>query len=134
MNMTKEHICVQTGIACGYPCFGGCPLYEDAKIQQDKIYAEIAKAEKEEHEANMKLLEENGIPAEDFKNLLDYCNLTGKIEVVQKPKGDNQNEKFGIFKQVFVDQWSVGMEGDSFAGFIYGKFDKSKWLKIPYEC
>ncbi len=26
---TKEHICVQTGIACGFPCFDGCPIYKD---------------------------------------------------------------------------------------------------------
>ena len=25
----KEHICIQTGRPCGFPCHGGCPVYRD---------------------------------------------------------------------------------------------------------
>ena len=98
-----------------------------------KVDAEIAQAEKEEHEHNMKLLAENNIPDEDFKDLIDFCSI-GRLEIVKEPTGDNQNEQYGVFKSVFVDQWTRGMEGDSFAGFIYGKLSKGKWLKVPYEC
>lgn len=71
---------------------------------------------------------------EDFKELLDFANVTDKLEIVSKPDGDNQNESCGVFTEVWVDQWSVGMEGDSFEGFIYGKFADMEWLKIPYSC
>lgn len=71
---------------------------------------------------------------EDFKGLLDFAGVTGKIEIVSKPDGDNQDESCGVFTEVWVDQWSVGMEGDSFEGFIYGKFSDTEWLKIPYSC
>lgn len=27
-NEKDEHICVQTGIACGFPCWHECPLWE----------------------------------------------------------------------------------------------------------
>jgi hypothetical protein len=70
----------------------------------------------------------------DFKKLLDFATVTAKFEIVSEPDGENQNEVRGVFTEVWVDQWSVGMEGDSFEGFIYGKFSDTKWLKIPYSC
>ena len=70
----------------------------------------------------------------DFKNLLDFANVRDKLEIVSKPDGENQNEECGVFTEVRVDQWSVGMEGDSFEGFIYGKFANMEWIKIPYSC
>lgn len=69
----------------------------------------------------------------DFKALLDYCYITEKIEFVDKPEGDKQDEECGSFKNIHVDQWSAGMEGDLYAGFIYAKY-KNKWIKIPYSC
>ena len=93
----------------------------------DKYYREIA-------EHNDVILKEFKVPAKDFMSLLDYSDVTGKMEVVEKPGGSNNHEKRGMFKAVWVDQWSVGMEGDSFEGFIYGKLADGKWLKVPYSC
>ena len=70
----------------------------------------------------------------DFKKLLDFATVNDKLDIVSEPEGDNQNESCGVFTEVWIDQWSVGMEGDSFEGFIYGKFDNMKWLVIPYSC
>lgn len=102
--------------------------------QMNDAYAEIAKAEKEDNEYNDKLLKEIGASWKDFKSLLDGSYHYGKIEIVNNPNGTDQDEKVGIFKQIFVDQWTTGTEGDSFAGYIYARFDKNKWLKIRYEC
>ena len=74
------------------------------------------------------------IPEEDFKDLLQDAQLNGKLEFVNEPIGDDQHEQSGIFKEIFVDQWTTNMEGDSFAGFIYGKLKENKWLKVPYYC
>jgi hypothetical protein len=68
-----------------------------------------------------------------FKDLLEFCNVSGKIELVDKPDGDKQNENYGMFKNVYVEQWTTGMESDSFAGFIYTNV-KGQWIKIPYSC
>ena len=65
--------------------------------------------------------------------MLDGCFCNGKIEKVGKPSGDKQNEEFGIFKDIHVDQWTVGTEGDSFNGHIYARV-KNQWYKIPYYC
>ena len=72
---------------------------------------------------------------EDFKELMQLANVTGKLEIVSEPGGEvAQNESYGVFTEVWVDQRSVGMEGDSFEGFVYGKFADAEWLKIPYSC
>ena len=33
MPAVKESICVQTGLECGFPCHGGCPLYDNLKLR-----------------------------------------------------------------------------------------------------
>ena len=93
--------------------------------------------ERIEHNAKVmeKIISEVGNKAlEGYKQLLDGVDISDKIEIVDKPVGDKQNEDCGVFTEVWVNQWSVGTEGDSFEGFIYGRFAKEKWLKIPYTC
>lgn len=57
-NDKKEHICIQTGMPCGMPCYSGCPLYDkdgaDAKILQstgvfssNQVFDAIAMARKD---------------------------------------------------------------------------------------
>jgi hypothetical protein len=106
------------------------------------IYAEIDKQNKEITNFNEKVFKEvqdlcnvdRDTVDKDFKSLLDFAELIDKIEIVKKPEGENQFESCGIFTKVYVDQCSVGMSGDSFAGYIYGKIADKKWLKVPYEC
>jgi hypothetical protein len=69
-----------------------------------------------------------------FDDLVDGCSITSKLKITDKPSGKKQNEDCEYFKDIHVDQWSVGESGDSFEGFIYARFQFNKWLKIPYEC
>jgi hypothetical protein len=84
---------------------------------------------------NNKILSEfTPIDLRDFWGLVDFCELNGKIEWVENKEGNEQmDDDRGIFTNVHIDQWSVGMEGDSFAGYIY-TYVKGKWLQIPYYC
>ncbi len=111
---------------------------EEIRIDQeqiDKVYAELAAYDKEVREHNEKLISEIGVTAaEDFKDLTDDIHVHEKMEIVDKPSGTNNDESFGVFTEVFVDQWSVGMEWDSFEGFLYARFAEDKWLKIRYSC
>lgn len=106
----------------------------------DKEYAEameeIAKHERAVCDHNNSLVRSLGKSAhKDFKNLIDCCDVTGKIEFVDKPNGSNQSDDdSGIFTNTHVDQWSVGIEGDSYEGFIYTQIPDKRWLKIPYSC
>lgn len=103
---------------------------------QNLHWKEWEKLARETDFHNDTLIKSFGATAEkDFEELLDGCAIPecGKIEVVEKPKGNRQHENCGIFKNVYVDQWSVGDSGDSFEGNIYARVEK-KWYKIPYYC
>lgn len=60
----------------------------------------------------------------------------GEFEVVSNPGGKMQKEtEFGrSIKYIWVDQWSVGMEGDSFEGYIWVQLKENKYLKFRYSC
>ncbi len=107
--------------------------------QYDEAMNSLQQFENERLEHNTKIIaqiidEVGNKTLKSYERLLDGAYVTDKIQIVDKPNGDNNYEEFGVFKDVWVDQWSVGDSGDSFEGFIYGRFAKKKWLKIPYSC
>jgi len=103
--------------------------------QMMEAYSALDNWQKETNEYNKKILSElGGTAIKDFKILIEDCKVTDKIDFVEKPSGQNQNEKCGIFKNTWVDQSSYGDSGDSYAGYIYAEITKNKWLRIPYEC
>lgn len=107
---------------------------EQIKLEMDFAYNSLIEYENEIIEYNDNLINSFSKTAEKhFKALINDCDVTGKIEFTDKPKGTKLNEKYGIFKDIYVDQWTVGMEGDSFEGFIYANV-KDQWIKIPYSC
>lgn len=57
-------------------------------------------------------------------------------EIISVPTGDMQNEnEYGRFiKQIWVDQWATGTEGDSFDGYICVKLKPNKYLKFRFSC
>jgi hypothetical protein len=100
-------------------------------------YCELFKLQREVCEHNNIILSEYKVYEDDFSNLLEDCNITGKIEIVREPDGNEQIEKeeYGNLTITHIDQWSIGIEGDSYAGFIYAKIKSIElWLKIPYSC
>lgn len=102
--------------------------------QIKKVYYDLAEYEYQINEYNNKIINSFGKTSiKHFIDMLEYCNVTGKIELVDKQNGDKQNENYGMFKNIHVDQWTVGMEGDSFAGYIYANV-KGQWIKVPYSC
>jgi hypothetical protein len=102
--------------------------------QIDKVYADLAAYEKEIADHNEQVLKSLGEEAQrDFEELMDYCNITDKINLVDSPKGSDNKEHCGVFKNVHVDQWTTNMEGDSYAGFIYANV-KGQWIEVPFSC
>lgn len=99
-----------------------------------EAYSQMAEYEKGISDHNNQIIDSFGDAGKkDFERLMDYCRITEKIEFVDAPQGKKQNENFGIFKNVHVDQHSVGDSGDSYAGFVYAKV-KGRWIKVPYDC
>lgn len=60
----------------------------------------------------------------------------GEWEIVKEPGGEKQKEtEFGrAIKFIWVEQWSVGTEGDSFEGYIWVQIKENKYLKFRYSC
>jgi hypothetical protein len=102
--------------------------------QYQKAYEDAAKHWEEINDFNRKVFQEIEAPEDEIEEILYYCDVTGKIEIVDSPKGDVQIRKYKFFTSIYVDQYSVGDSGDSFAGHIYAEYGPEKWLKIPYEC
>jgi hypothetical protein len=105
---------------------------------EDDVYDSMQEDLKQEIEHNQKTLARFGSSLDDFdfREVMDGAILSGMIEIVcrEDVHGENQNENYGIFKNIHVDQWSVGLSGDSFAGHIYAQVSEKDWLKIPYNC
>jgi hypothetical protein len=64
----------------------------------------------------------------------DGIDTGGAYALVRKPKGKYQDEDWRSFKGIWCDQWSTGMEGDSWSGNMYIQLKKNMWLEIGYSC
>lgn len=70
-----------------------------------------------------------------IKDLKENCYYTETMmyEIVDKPGGVKQKESWSKdLQELYVDQWSVGCEGDSYEGYVYLPVTENKWLKINY--
>ena len=102
--------------------------------QYKEAFDNLYDYEKEIEAHNDWVLKSMGATAfSDFQNLIEDCRVINKIEFVDEPKGTNQDESYGVFKNVHVDQHSVGDSGDSYAGHIYANVH-GRWIEIYYEC
>lgn len=70
---------------------------------------------------------------DDFCEMIADCNVTDKIKFVDVPCGQKQDEDYGVFKDVHVDQYNHGCIEDSYAGYIYACVD-GNWVSVYYEC
>lgn len=95
--------------------------YEECERVNNRILNAIHKVKgKKFHDAVLKIISED-----------EVC---GKFEIVKTPVGKYQDENWGGgIKGVWVKQWSNGMEGDSFSGFICVKLKENKWLKMEFS-
>lgn len=68
--------------------------------------------------------------------LAEACEgVRGKIYLSKHPKGEKQPEdEFGrLIKHTWVDQRSVGMEGDSWEGTVSVQVKENKWICFNYS-
>lgn len=115
---------------------------EEWKALTEKVYSELAEQEKEIARSNNRLFKaietvKGKAFLRNLKMVLFDCYLSNydKCTIVNSTTGKWQEERYGReIRGYWVDQWSVGMEGDSFAGFIYVKLKENKFIKCPYSC
>lgn len=114
--------------------------YLDQEEQYDKIYEELTAYEADCYRHNERLLKViKKVKGKTFyKYILEILKesnrVDGKMEIVRKPCGEFQKEKYGrTIDGIWVDQWSVGTEGDSFEGYVCVLLKPNKYLKFSYS-
>lgn len=72
-----------------------------------------------------------------YKYLLEIIGSEGmnnKAEIVTEPVGKFQEEKYGrTIKGYWVEQWSQGMEGDSWGGHVCVQLNENEYFKFNYN-
>lgn len=114
--------------------------YIDNEISMQNAMQDYYKSINEVNQRNHRLL--NAIKKVKgktfFKYLMEIINesdgIRGLAEIVKVPVGKFQTEKYGRqIKGIWVEQWSVGMEGDSFEGNVCVEIKPNKYLKFSYS-
>lgn len=60
--------------------------------------------------------------------------IKGIAEIVKEPTGKFQKDNYGRqIKGIWVQQWSVGMEGDSWEGYVCVEIKPNKYFKFSYS-
>ena len=70
----------------------------------------------------------------DIRSCLEDSEAGGKLTIVDNPGINPQMEDWRSFDHIQVDQYlNGGMEGDSFAGYVYIPLTDNKYLKSHYS-
>lgn len=71
----------------------------------------------------------------DLKFLNKYNDSNLPYYISKKPLGKIQSEyETRVIKEAYVEQWTTGMEGDSFAGNISVKIRENQFIIMPFNC
>lgn len=118
----------------------GIDRFLQNEIDMERGWQEIADYEKECQHSNNRLLKViRKIKGRVFyKYLMEIIEesegMDGKAEIVRAPEGAFQAEKYGrSIPGIWVDQWNVGMTGDSFHGIVCVQLKKDRFLKFCYS-
>lgn len=69
----------------------------------------------------------------DIYECIEECEGGFDFEIVEKPKGDSQEEYYRFIKHIWVDQ-SCGVCGDDYYGEVYIPLPDNKYLQFSYQC
>ena len=115
-------------------------MTEEEIAAREEAFAEWAAWENEVAVYNLRIFNaiENQLGKkylQDVLNCLGETESEGKLSIVNTPNARlRQNEDWGSFNHVYVDQYvNGGMEVDSFAGWFYIPLKKGKYLKTHYS-
>lgn len=114
----------------------------DNKIYEENEWKKICEAEYDIHRRNQRLLRAiKSVKGKTFyKRLMEVIKESEGMrsfflaEIVKVPVGKFQSERYGReIKGIWVDQRSVGMEGDSWEGTVCVEIKPNKYFKFHYS-
>jgi hypothetical protein len=122
-------------------------LKEERKRTED-MYNDLREMENKIRYTNKKLITECcKVRGKSFKKYLkaviEACEIGGydscyeEFQIVDKPKGKYQSETeegYGSITGFWVEQWSIGLEGDSYSGHITVIIKQGIYLQMPFSC
>jgi len=112
----------------------------DFEFYMKEVMDDLAAYDNETDRINMRIFKaiENQIGKgflNDLKALIEDSECKDRFSIVDNPTGKFQQESgFGCITGIWVTQYSVGMEGDSWAGTIWVKLKDYKYLEMPFSC
>jgi hypothetical protein len=107
-----------------HDCYSGLTKYEDECARSNKRMLKVLRRVK------------GRTFVKRFLELAEDCEgVRGKIYLSKNPKGTkySENEYGPLIKHRWVDQRSVGMEGDSFEGTVSVEVKPNKYLCFDYS-
>ncbi len=117
---------------------------EEEKRQFAEAMDGIQKAAIEVQESNARILRAiKSVKGDEFykdlSDLMEVNEVGGGMfphpdQIVREKVGELVKEDFGSIQQYWVDQYeNGGMEGDSYAGYIYVEIKPGKYFKTHYS-
>ena len=116
------------------------PDYDFDMYLMDLAYAPLIKYEAKrqiKHENMFKVIKK--LRGKAFVRDLKYLNESNdsncEFYISKKPLGKPQKETdCRIIKEIYVEQWGVGIEGDCYAGNISVEIRKGQFIIMPFSC
>ena len=111
----------------------------ETKAALDEFYKEEIRIAQEEAKFNNEILDSLRLTlgkeyVEDIIECLKESEAGGKLEIVPNPGIKKQNEDWGSFDHILVDQYvNGGYLGDEFAGYVYIPINDGQYLKSHYS-
>lgn len=101
-----------------------------------EYYAELDKQNKLNHELLKSIKKEKGQTF--FKYLMEIIQdsegMKGISQIVIDPVGEFQKQQYGRqINGIWIEQWAVGMEGDSWEGTVCVQLSEKRFFKFSYS-
>jgi hypothetical protein len=114
--------------------------YLDNRQAEEDWWRALSEYENECDRKNKRLLRAiKSVKGRTFYNhimdiIVESEGIDGLAEIVREPVGAFQEERYGRhIGGIWVLQWSVGLEGDSFEGYVCVEIKPGRYLKFPYK-
>lgn len=108
--------------------------YLQEQIAEEEVWKDLAEAERRINLKNKRVLKAiKSIKGKGFyRKLMDEIEesegIVGEIEIIKQPKGKYQECSGRLIPGIWVEQWGVGMEGDSWNGTICVQIKPNKYI------
>ncbi len=112
---------------------------EQEKEMIEQVYKDLAAYDWETMRQNDRIFKAIGNQLgvgflSDLKTLIEDCECKDRFKLVDEPTGKFQIESdFGCIAGIWITQYSVGTEGDSYEGTIWVKLKNYKYLEMNFS-